>query len=459
LDDVGCRRSSRAASQLELSQTKSEGEGEQTIKRILLLLALLSVTTYAASSAPMPSDIMNMIKVPIEHWHGQFVNVAWSIWGSLALIEVVLLFGMKFLKGDFEFGSVAADMIRIVLVFGFFSWLIYSTYDLRKILSGYTWMAQHVGGGLDVDNAFKKIINMVIKLWKKASVWKPGEAIMLVAIIITSLGVFAVLIGQIIKNFVFSLISVYGSSLFFAFGSFSHSRQYAINALVNIFRYGAKYLMMLLVVDLGLIILGSALSSDAKIMDLAMTLFAVIVIKEIAEGAEGFVDGIFNGMGGSGNSVISGYMQRSQAVVQQAAVGAASGLAKGAAGGGYAAAKAAAAAGEGGSRMANIGRAAGAGLAGAMGGAATGAVKGAFGKTNEKTGQLTGISTSKVAGGVAKAGFSVAKGAVNLATGSNNKAGSENGGSSSSTKDRNGFDTSLLKSDSGGSSSGEIKGA
>ena len=425
------------------------------MKKILILLTLFSASIYAASSTPMPSDIMNMIKVPIEHWHGQFVNVAWSIWGSLALIEVVLLFGMKFLKGDFEFGSVAADMIRIVLVFGFFSWLIYSTYDLRKILSGYTWMAQHVGGGLDVDSAFKKIINMVIKLWKKASVWKPGEAIMLVAIIITSLGVFAILIGQIIKNFIFSLISVYGSSLFFAFGAFSHTRQYAINALVNIFRYGAKYLMMLLVVDLGLIILGSALSSDAKIKDLAMTLFAVIVIKEIAEGAEGFVDGIFNGIGGSGNSVISGYLQRSQATVQQATVGAAAGMARGTAGGGFAAAKAAAAAGEGGGRMANIGRAAGAGLAGSIGGAITGAAKGAMGKAHEGTGQLTGIASAKAVGGIAKAGLNAAKGVAGMAAGRSSSTGSSTGGTS--TKDRTGFDTSLLKSDGG--STGEIKQA
>jgi type IV secretion system protein TrbL len=428
------------------------------MKKILILLALSSVAMYAATSAPMPSDIMNMIKVPIQHWHGQFVNIAWSIWGSLALIEVVLLFGMKFLKGDFEFGSVAADMIRIVLVFGFFSWLIYSTYDLKKILSGYTWMAHQVGGGLDVDSAFRKIINMVIKLWKKASVWKPGEAILLVAIIVTSLGVFAILIGQIIKNFVFSLISVYGSSLFFAFGAFSHTRQYAINALVNIFRYGAKYLMMLLVVDLGLIILGSALSSDAKIMDLAMTLFAVIVIKEIAEGAEGFVDGIFNGMGGSGNSVISGYMQRSQAVVQQAAVGAVGGMARGAAGGGFAAAKAAAAAGEGGSgRMAGIGRAAGAGLAGSIGGAITGAAKGAMGNAHQGTGQLSGMATAKATGAVAKAGAGVVKGAVKMAAGGSTTSSGTNSGKAS-TKDRTGFDMSQLKNSESGST-GEIKQA
>jgi hypothetical protein len=43
-------------------------------------------------------------------------------------------------------------------------------------------------------------------------------------------------------------------------------------------------------------------------------------------------------------------------------------------------------------------------------------------------------------------------------TGSSNKAGSENGGSSSSTKDRNGFDLSQIKS-SGSGSTGEIKGA
>ena len=426
------------------------------MKKILILLLLGSATIYAASSTIMPSDVIRMVKTPIVHWHDQFVNISWSVLRYLMFFEVILLFGMKFLKGDFELGSIMADLIRITLIFGFFSWLIYATYDLSKILQGYTWMAHQVGGGVDVDEAFKKIINMVIKLWKKASIWKPGEAILLSLIILVSAGVFFILLGQIIKNYIFSIISLYGSSLFFAFGAFSQTRQYAINAFVNIFRYGAKYLFMLLVVDLGLIILGNALSSDAKIKDLAMTLFAVIVIKEIAEGVEGFVDGIFSGMGSSGGSVISGYMQRSAATVQQATVGAAAGLAKGAAGGGFAAAKAAAAVGEGGGRMANIGRAAGAGLAGSIGGALTGAAKGAMGKAHQGTGQLSGIGASKVAGGVAKAGFAAAKGAVNLATGGSSSSGSKDGGSSSSNKDRNGFDLSQLKS---GSSSGEIKGA
>ena len=424
------------------------------MKKILFLLVLSSAAMYAASSAVMPSDVIYLVKVPIEHWHGQFVNMSWSIFRYLMFFEIILLFGFKFLKGDFEFGSVMGDLIRIVLIFGFFSWLIYATYDLSKILKGYTWMAQQVGGGVDVDGAFTKIVNMVIELWKKASIWKPGEAILLSLIIIVSAGVFFILIGQIIKNYIFSIISLYGSSLFFAFGAFSQTRQYAINALVNIFRYGAKYLFMLLVVDLGLIILGNALSSDAKIKDLAMTLFAVIVIKEIAEGVEGFVDGIFSGLGGSGRSVISGYMQRSASTVQQATVGAAAGTARGAAGGGFAAAKAAAAAGEGGGRMANIGRAAGAGLAGSIGGAITGAAKGAMGKAHQGTGQLSGIASAKAVGGIAKAGLSAAKGVAGMATGGTGSTGSTG---KASTKDRTGFDMSLLKSD--GSSTGEIKQA
>ena len=428
------------------------------MKKILLLLVLSSVAMYAASSVVMPSDVINMVKVPIEHWHGQFVNMSWSVLRYLMFFEIILLFGFKFLKGDLEFGSVMGDLIRIVLIWGFFSWLIYATYDLSQILKGYTWMAHQVGGGVDVDEAFKKIVNMVIKLWKKASIWKPGEAILLSLIIIVSAGVFFILIGQIIKNYIFSIISIYGSSLFFAFGAFSQTRQYAINAFVNIFRYGAKYLFMLLVVDLGLIILGNALSSDAKIKDLAMTLFAVIVIKEIAEGVEGFVDGIFSGMGSSGGSVISGYMQRSAATVQQATVGAASGLAKGAAGGGFAAAKAAAAAGEGGGRMANIGRAAGAGLAGSIGGAITGAAKGAMGKAHQGTGQLSGMATAKATGAVAKAGASAIKGAVKMATGGGSSSTGSGSTGGASTKDRTGFDMSQLKS-GGGSSTGEIKQA
>ncbi len=432
------------------------------MRKYFMIFVLLTIVSYAATpDTPSAKWLMDSMKFEIEDWYDGMKDVAYSLWGILAVIEMVMVFGFKFLRGDFEMGSVLADLIRLVLVFGFFAFLIESTYYLMDILRGYTWISNQIGSGINLDNFIVKIFNIIGKIWDKLSILKPGEAIMITAIILVTAGVFFILVGQAVKNYVFALISVYASSIWFGVSVFSHTRQYGINSLVSIFRYGAKYMFFLLVIGLLISILSDYfnVNDDMKIKDLVFVLFAVIVSKEIAEGIEGYVDGVFNGHGGSSSSVMTGYMQRSAATVQQAAVGAASGLAKGAAGGGYAAAKAAAAAGEGGSRMANIGRAAGAGLAGAMGGAATGAVKGAFGKTNEKTGQLSGMGTSKVAGGVAKAGFAVAKGAVNLATGGSSKSKSEGSGSSASTKDRNGFDTSLLKSDSGSSSTGEIKGA
>jgi len=91
------------------------------MKKIVILLLVTSATIYAASSTIMPSDVIRLVKTPIEHWHGQFVNVSWSVFRYLMFFEIILLFGMKFLKGDFELGSVMGDLIRTVLIFGFFS--------------------------------------------------------------------------------------------------------------------------------------------------------------------------------------------------------------------------------------------------------------------------------------------------------------------------------------------------
>jgi hypothetical protein len=386
-------------------------------------------------------------------------DVAYSLWKILAVIEVILVFGFKLLRGDFEMGSVMADLIRLTLVFGFFAFLIESTSYLMDILRGYTWISHQIGDGINLDNFLVKIFNIIGKIWDKLSILKPGEAIMITMIILVTAGTFFILIGQAVKNYVFALISVYASSIWFGVSVFSHTRQYGINSLVSIFRYGAKYMFFLLVIGLLIDILSDyfTVNDDMKIKDLVFILFAVIVSKEIAEGIEGYVDGVFNGHSGSSSSVMTGYMQRSAATVQGAAVGTAKGFAGGAAGG-YSAIKEAAAvgsdSGKGNALKTSI-KAAGAGLAGSIGGAVTGAAKGAMGNAHQGTGQLSGMATAKVTGAVAKAGVGVVKGAAKMVTGGSTSSS----GTNASTKDRTGFDMSQLKNSESGSSTGEIKGA
>ena len=417
---------------------------------------LTSASLYAAD-APSARWLMDSMKFYIEDWYDGMKDVAYSLWGTLAVIEVVLIMGFKFLRGDFELGSVAAELIRLMLIFGFFAFLIESTYYLMDILRGYSWISNNIGDGVNLDNFLKKIFNIIGKIWDKLSILNPGEAIMITAIIIVTAGTFFILIGDAIKNYVFALVSVYASSIWFAAGVFAQTRHLAINSLQSIFRYGAKYMFQLLVIGLLIDILADYfnVNDDMKIKDLVFILFAVIVSKEVASGIEGYVDGVFNGHGGSSASVMTGYMQHSAATVQGAAVGAAKGLAGGAAGG-YSAIKEAAAAGGdgGGGKGAAIKAAmkAGAGgLAGAVGGAATGAVKGAFGKAGQGTGQGSGAFAAKAAGKTIKGGMAVANAPA--------KAGEKIGEAiqKKMNKDRTGFDMSQLNS--GGSSTGEIKGA
>jgi len=429
------------------------------MRKYVLLFVLLSATLFAAPDTPSAKWLMESFKFEIEDWYDGMKDVAYSLWTILAVIEVVLVFGFKLLRGDFELGSVMADLIRLTLVFGFFAFLIESTYYLMDILRGYSWISNQIGSGINLDNFIVKIFNIIGKIWDKLSILRPGEAIMITAIILVTAGVFFVLVGQAVKNYVFALISVYASSIWFGVSVFSHTRQYGINSLVSIFRYGAKYMFFLLVIGLLISILSDYfnVNDDMKIKDLVFILFAVIVSKEIAEGIEGYVDGVFNGHGGSSSSVMTGYMQRSAATVQGAAVGATKGLSGGAAGG-YSAIKEAAAAGGSGSNSSGGIKAAmkatGGGLVGAVGGAATGAIKGAFGTANQGTGQGSGAMAAKAVGGTIKAATNTAKGAVKMATGGTGSTGSTG---KASTKDRTGFDTSLLKSDGG--STGEIKGA
>jgi len=425
-------------------------------KLFLALLLLTSASSLYAADTPSAKWLMDSMKFYIEDWYDGMKDVAYSLWTILAVIEVILVFGFKLLRGDFEMGSVMADLIRLTLVFGFFAFLIESTHYLMDILRGYTWISHQIGDGINLDNFLVKIFNIIGKIWDKLSILKPGEAIMITMIILVTAGTFFILVGQAVKNYVFALISVYASSIWFGVSVFSHTRQYGINSLVSIFRYGAKYMFFLLVIGLLIDILADyfTVNDDMKIKDLVFILFAVIVSKEIAEGIEGYVDSVFNGHGGSSSSVMTGYMQRSAATVQGTAAGVAKGFAGGAAGGYSAIKEAAAASSDGGkgSAIKTSIKAAGGGLAGTVGGAAVGAVKGAFGKAGQGTGQSAGAFSAKAAGNVIKGGLAVAN--------APGKAGEKIGEAIQKrmNKDRTGFDMSQLNSQSG-SSTGEIKGA
>lgn len=423
----------------------------------LMLLFAFTSTVQAGQLNNLPSTTKTDLKNKISQFEAKIKPSAiWVFW-TLAVIETVIVFGFMFLRGEFELGGVFAQVIRLTLIFGLFYWFFQNVSVMQSIFDGFDALATKANAG--ASTSLDSIIEKMGDMWKNIEdaisdngITGIGDSLAMVFIAGLATVAIVMLIAKALTIYMFFLFSLYVGVLFFSFSSLSYTRPWAINGITNIIRSGAKYMVVKLIIGIAFATVSSAITNATKDEGTLMYVFVVtFLIWSFMNGIDGWVDSYFTGMGGGENN--SGV-----ALAQTMSRGAAQG-ATGAAGAGYSAVKEAAAAGSsggsggGGSKAATMAKALGAGALGAAAGAVTGSMKAGMGFSMHSAGGKTG----KGIVGSARAAAGAVKGAAKLA-GNANKAAPDSGGGSSS-KDRTGFDTSLLNGNKSNSSAmnGEIK--
>lgn len=402
------------------------------------------------------SDVLKTYSGAIIDWIPVMQDSAYWLFGTLALIALVLEFGFKLLNNDIEFGSLAASLIRMMLIFGLFKafldwqW-IYEIFRSFQLLGDKANAAAGISTKVSIDDLTDAAYELLGAMTDAGSWFHPMDSLALFLIGFVAVLSIIWLGVELLTTYVKFLILWALSPLFLALGVLNHTRQWALSAITAAMGAALEYMLIKLIIGLSIATVkdyaAKAMENDGSLFSL---LIMTLLISGLARMAHGIASSMFSGHLGANNS--AGF-QAAKAV----AGGAAAGAAKGAAGGGYAAVKAAAAAGGGGGGIKGAARMAGTALSGAAGGAMAGAAQGAFGKTHEKTGQASGVVASKAAAGIVNAAKDKLAGGGSSG-GTQSSSGTTAG---SSNKDRYGFDQNLLKdgkSDSSSSSmTGEVK--
>ncbi|MBN2722367.1 MAG: type IV secretion system protein [Campylobacterales bacterium] len=308
------------------------------------------------------------------------------------------------MRGELELGGIFAQLVKTVLIVGFFLFVLESPQYLKSIYQGFDKLGVTAGGNqASMDEITNQFINMWKKIYDSVSIWEPGAAIFYVIVGAIASVALLHLVGTALMFYAFTIFSIYVGIFFMAFGAFDQTRSWAFHAITNVVRWGVKWMMILLLMSITFTLVNDALSSATNNIDSMIVLLIVsILMVSINNGLSAFVDGYFSGMGGADN----GRGMQMLAVAASAGAGAAVGAATGAAGGAMAASDAvkAAKAGnpDGGAGLKDYAKAAG----GAMGSSFKGGVEGAkqgflsaltqppgFGKTS------SGSSSSGMGGG------------------------------------------------------------
>lgn len=428
----------------------------------LLLFIVFPPDLLAGDLNNFPSYTMDKFDQIIRSFYDPIKSPAKWLFVTLGLMQMVITFGFMFLRGEIEMGVVFAALIRFMLFYGLFLAIFDHPDWMKSVFNGFTELANRAthGNVSSLDKVVENISHMWWYIWAKiqSNGWKHiPESLTLVTIGAIETIVVAILVGIALMTYAFFVFSLYVGVFWLGFGSLEYTRSWAINSIVNVIRWGAKWFMQLLIISVTFTIVNQMMITAWSDLFEYVTLVVVsLMMVTVAFGANGFVDSYFNGHGGGDNSV---GVQMAQAFVSNSIKNISNGDKQGASSG-YSSIKEAAAAGGSdtkGSKIAGIAKAVAGASVGAAAGIASGTVKSFTGGTGSNIGSHSGAFAAKTVNSTIGGGIKVAKGAVKLAAGGGDNSGSNDGGSSSK-KDRYGFDTSLLKSESS-SSTGEIKQA
>jgi len=434
-----------------------------------ILLLLIPALLLAGDN--QGSQVIQTYKQAIETWIPIFKNAGYFLFGTFALIALVLEFGFKATQGDIDLGSVLGALIRNILIFGIFKAFIDMNFlgiifDSFKQLGGMANAASGVSTPVSADTLLDIAYELMGALKDKTSWFHVSASIGIMII-----GVIAVLaiiwMGVLLVMVYVKFLVMWGvSPLFLALGVLPQTRSWAMGAITSTISAAFEYMLIKLIMGLSI---ATIKTYGAKAVQEDGSLFTLLIVALVAIGLSQMVNSIASGMfsgTGTGTSASGFQMARS------AAMGAVAGLV----GGGLAAASREAAKSSssgpegsggaaGGSSPGGGGGSAAAGAAAASGAATPSGAGGQQGGSNSGGGWKQAAFTGmKIAAGAAAGAVSGAvKGAAGLSTQEAGKksaratvaamngvaAGAkwlnEKRKGDGTNKDRHGFDTSLVK--------------
>jgi len=295
---------------------------------LLITLFLIPVMAFGDN---IVSNAMIDFKNDVSTFYPAMQQAALGLFGKLALIEIVITFGFMALRGEIELGGVVAHLIKLLLIFGVFQFLLMSPDVFLSIAKGFAQLASNATGGISsFDTAVDKLIVEWVK-WDELDVAIVGgddvSTVLASFFALLFLTVtFALLGGQLLGTYAFTMFAVYVGVFWLGFAPFSQSRQWAIHAVTNVIKWGAKYMVTLLIMSLGIVLVNNMMASDlSQISNLAKAMLVGIMIITVNAGSSSFVDGYFSGMGGGDNSRGVQLAMNASSAVAGGAVGMASG--------------------------------------------------------------------------------------------------------------------------------------
>lgn len=384
--------------------------------QFLLWVVLLLLASFAFASNASAADLhdpsgsftglLDLVKNSAAQWDGKLRGYAKTLFWLLASIQFVWTF-MPLVFRQADFGEIVGELIRFILVIGFFyALLLFSAEWADKVVDSFrTAGASAAGLGTsqirpgDIFGTSIELANTI----GDVETWNPLTATMVALAGLLVLLCFAFIAAFMGLTIIESYVVINASVLFMGFGASQWTREYALAIVRYAVSVGAKLFVLTLIVGL---IVDSAKTwqaaynhDDASMWTMVgLALVCAYLAKTIPELVAGMISGTSMGGGSAiGGMAAAGAAGAAAAIATIATAGAAAPAAAGALG----------AAGSGGA----AGAAGAAGAGGIGGGGLAAAINSSFAGGSAPAAAATGGGGAASGLGASTGGQAAAKGA------------------------------------------------
>lgn len=285
--------------------------------------------------------LLDLVLQQSHQWSGKLYDYAIRLFWLLASIQFIWTF-MPLVMKQAEFGEIVGELLRFVLVVGFFLAVMkYSVEWSSAIVDSFrdaAASASGLGRALEPGDMLAVALDFGRTMVKGISVFSPAKGLLIAVCAILVLACFAFIAAFMFVTLVESYVIINASVLFFGFGGSQWTRDFAIAPMRFTVAIGAKLFVLTLIV--GLIVqsakqwLAAYTNDEASLMTMVgLALVCCYLTKTIPDLIGGMISGTSMGGGSAiGGMAAAGAAGAAAAIATIATAGAAAPAAAGALG-------------------------------------------------------------------------------------------------------------------------------
>ena len=283
---------------------------------IILIALIMGFSMFpealqAQSSDNILDSIITMYRDAAESWRAPILQAATRLFWILVGIDFIWT-GINLGLERAEFSKIVAELIKRIMIIGFFYALLLNSGDwasaiigsFRNLASDAGAAGIGAGSGISPSNIFDIGLRISGDLAEQITFSAIGESIARVIISIFILIAFAVIAGLLLVALIELYIALNAAVILLAFGGSRWTSDYALKYLSFILSTGMKIFVMQLLIGVGQTFIQSMNTQfqgnvTQSLVLLGASIVLTMIVKTIPDYIQSIVSGVAPGSGGS----------------------------------------------------------------------------------------------------------------------------------------------------------------